>query len=97
VKVPTRVAAVSMLLFPLLTACEGGTGIGIPRESTPSAVPIGARDFAGIAWLSSDWLIVGLNPGNISAPNEVWRLRPDGEDFNAFDYLTTLPAHGPTT
>lgn len=80
-KVPTRVAAASILVFAVLTACEGGTGSGIPPESTPSPVPIGARDFAGVAWLSSDWLIVGLNPKNISAPNEVWRLRPDGEDF----------------
>jgi hypothetical protein len=52
-----------------------------PQEATPSPVPIGVHDFAGIAWPSGGWLVVGLNPDNVSAPNEIWRLRPDGLGF----------------
>jgi hypothetical protein len=79
---PTWVVAASMLLLTALSACGGGTDTAIPQEATPSRVPmIGEHDFAGIAWLSGGWLVVGLNPENVSAPNEFWRLHPDGEGF----------------
>jgi hypothetical protein len=79
---PTWVVAASMLLLTALSACGRGTDTAIPQEATPSRVPmIGEHDFAGIAWLSGGWLVVGLNPENVSAPNEIWRLHPDGEGF----------------
>lgn len=77
-----RFAAASMLLFAGLSACGGRTEEPASPETTPSPVLIGVHDFAGVAWLSSGWLVVGLNPENVSAPNEIWRLRPDGEGFH---------------
>jgi hypothetical protein len=77
---PTWVVAASMLLT-ALSACGGRADTATPQEATPSPVPIGVHDFAGIAWLSGGWLVVALNPENVSAPNEIWRLHPDGEGF----------------
>lgn len=77
----TRVITTSILLIAALSACGETADNSTPKEATPSAFPIGVHDFAGLAWLSSGWLIVGLNPANVSAPNEVWHLRPNGEGF----------------
>lgn len=56
----------------------------MPPNATPSQVPVGSREFAGVAWPSDNSLVVGLvpNPQDVSAPIEVWQLSPDGRGFH---------------
>ena len=62
------------------SACRDGTDDSVRPNVTPSVVPVGPHDFAGVAWVG-DWLVVGLNPKDVSAANQVWRLRVDGRGF----------------
>jgi len=83
VRFRTRFWAIATLPFLALGACrEAPERQGLPNAS-PSPIPVGSREFAGIAWPSGNWLVVAFvpKPQDPAASVEVWRVHPDGRGF----------------
>lgn len=77
-----RLASIALACGVALTGCQlfaGGTG----PQAAGERVPIPEGDYAGLAWLSSDWLIVSRpvdesSESAASPPNALYRFRPNG-------------------
>jgi len=69
-----------------------GCGSQSPSSATTAfeRLPIPTGLYSGVAWLPAGWIVVEYSPGSGSS-SELWRLRPDGSDFERIP-LTADPA-----